>query len=634
MLILAALLLSISAVSRTARAQTVKWTFMVYLDADNDLEAYGIDNFLAMAKVGSTDDVKIVVQFDRIRGYNDSFGDWSTAKRFVVAKGMVPNPANATQDLGEANMADPATLVSFVTWAAQNYQADHYFLDIWDHGLGWQGVALDEEPPGSGVMSAVQLGSALEQIKAMLGRPLDIIANDACRMTLEIMYQARQFATYFVGSEKDEPVEGWPYDAVLGPLVAQPMMTPVELARTLVDKYVESYSPPNVSSYSVEMALVDSAALPAMVAALNDLVSAVNFTLPYYERSVARARNLTEHYESTQCWDRTNGNDYDLYDIATNLALEVANGRVITAGASLQAAIRRAVLYERHINITDAVNCVWADKAHGLALWYPWGMGTKQADYQELALSQDSLWDEYLLTFRQEATKSVGLTTSLRLEDSDHDDINDTAAVSSVSSELGTVFIDVFLDGSPTSTASYDSPAATDIHVDITLPSPGYYDFFVLFRQSGEALNATTYVNVPVNATLLIKGVVRSDTGEPIDGAIVTIRNVRSNESLSTTTVNGIYAFNLRYPQWLKQGDNITLEVRSDTSVGRASFTLDYRGQRFIWMDLFLENGDSDGSKGFLFGPYWPIIVIPSVAIVVEAVALVLIRSRRRNHRK
>src|SRR5437867_4306380 len=95
------------------RAATAEWTILMYMDADNNLEDAGIVDFKEMASVGSTSLVNIVVQFDRAVGYNNSYGDWTDAKRFLVAAGMDPTPTAAVQDLGEVDMADPATLVSF-----------------------------------------------------------------------------------------------------------------------------------------------------------------------------------------------------------------------------------------------------------------------------------------------------------------------------------------------------------------------------------------------------------------------------------------------------------------------------------------------------------------------------------------
>jgi len=56
-------------------AVATDWTFMVYLDGDNNLEGAGIDDINEMEMVGSNDDIKIVVLFDRIPGYDSSNGD-------------------------------------------------------------------------------------------------------------------------------------------------------------------------------------------------------------------------------------------------------------------------------------------------------------------------------------------------------------------------------------------------------------------------------------------------------------------------------------------------------------------------------------------------------------------------------
>jgi len=72
----------------------------VYMDADNNLEDVGIADFLEMARVGSTSLVNIVVQFDRAIGYNNSYGDWTTTKRYLVQQGMTPTINAALFDVG------------------------------------------------------------------------------------------------------------------------------------------------------------------------------------------------------------------------------------------------------------------------------------------------------------------------------------------------------------------------------------------------------------------------------------------------------------------------------------------------------------------------------------------------------
>ncbi|MEK7396900.1 MAG: hypothetical protein AAB116_08180, partial [Candidatus Poribacteria bacterium] len=93
-----------------------EWTFMVYLDGDNNLEECGIDDFVEMAKVGSNENINIVVQFDRA-GYDNRYDNWETTKRFYITQGMTPVATNAIEDIGEANMGSSQTVINFGDWA-------------------------------------------------------------------------------------------------------------------------------------------------------------------------------------------------------------------------------------------------------------------------------------------------------------------------------------------------------------------------------------------------------------------------------------------------------------------------------------------------------------------------------------
>lgn len=127
-----------------------EWTVLVYLNADNDLETFGITDFNEMASVGSSDEVNIVVEMDRADGYSTSYGNWKDAHRFKIEKGMTPTTNNAIEHLGEINMGDPNELIKFIKWGQGNFPAKKYFLIIWDHGDGWRmrdlnTIALEQE---------------------------------------------------------------------------------------------------------------------------------------------------------------------------------------------------------------------------------------------------------------------------------------------------------------------------------------------------------------------------------------------------------------------------------------------------------------------------------------------------------
>jgi hypothetical protein len=123
----------------TSGSTTKKWTIMVYMNADNNLESDGIADFNEMEAVGSTSDFNIVVQIDRASGYDATNGDWTTCRRYYVTQDANTSTISSQliQDLGEVDMGSYSTLVSFVDWAKTNYPADNYFLVCWDHGDGW-----------------------------------------------------------------------------------------------------------------------------------------------------------------------------------------------------------------------------------------------------------------------------------------------------------------------------------------------------------------------------------------------------------------------------------------------------------------------------------------------------------------
>src|SRR5256712_1765414 len=315
-----------------ARAASADWTLLVYMDADNNLEDYGIADFLEMAGVGSTSRVNIVVQFDRAAGYNSQYGDWTDTKRFLVQAGMTPTPANALMNLSEVDMADPASLVSFVTWGAAAYPARHYFLDLWDHGLGWQGVILDMNP--NAFMTTAQLASALSQIRTALGRTVDIVGLDACRLTLEIMDELQPYADYFVGSQKDEPLAGWPYDTFLSAVTAAPLMTPVQVGTWLTSAYVASYF--GTSPYSVALALVSGGALPPPVRAFPDFVAELNASVPLLQSQGLAARLATERHVRNGL---SGGDEFELFHFSENVVARPGNPRL----AALARAPHRAL---------------------------------------------------------------------------------------------------------------------------------------------------------------------------------------------------------------------------------------------------------------------------------------------------
>lgn len=587
--LLAAFLLVI-VLAPAAPAQEKDWTILVYMDADNNLEPAGIADFLELSSVGSDANVNVVVQIDRAAGFDSTNGDWTDTRRYYVTPGMAPLPQNSLQNLGEKNMADPATLASFVDWGIANYPARHVFLVLWDHGDGWQGVVVDDDPVANDTLTATDLRTALDTIVATSGRRIDLLGNDACRMTIEIQYELAPYVDYFVGSEKDEPFDGWPYDRLLASLVAEPTMTPDELASTLVDRYVESYE--GISQYSVALSAVDAAALRPLLTDLNGFLDELDVHEPYFTAEVLAARATTEHYERAgMCC----GDEYDLQHFVENVLARANSRRLERRGLEVLAAIDAAVIHERHWDNPAPVNGVPAKNAHGLSLWFP-TVGGDPA-YGALAMSQDGRWDEFLLSYAIGTRPQVAANATAIARDRNGDGRNDEILIEYRPAANGTMAMDVYRDDGFAFSREYSAGRDRLDTVRLPLPLGGWHEVSLYLIANGDLVNLTVVSGLVVHELIRFNGTVSGADGRPIAGATVVLRNPSTNATLTTTTASGGgYVLDVTYPTWFNDSDLVELEVRAGDVVARLSFEArvsDLGPDRAFTRDISLNNSGS-----------------------------------------
>lgn len=109
-----------------------RYTFIVYMAADNDLRRFAARNIKQMAVIGSIAKLlNIVVHLD-IR----LAGNKKITRRYYIEKDKVLHvnaydPKTQVMDSGL-----PETLISCCKWAIQSYPADNYVLIFWNHGTG------------------------------------------------------------------------------------------------------------------------------------------------------------------------------------------------------------------------------------------------------------------------------------------------------------------------------------------------------------------------------------------------------------------------------------------------------------------------------------------------------------------
>ena len=298
-------------------AGAAKWTYIVYLDGDNNLEEAAIADFLEMEKVGSNSDINIVVQMDRSAGYYSGEGDWSGARRFLVQHGDGNSMVSPyVQDLGSTDMSSPDSLYDFFSWAVDNYPAQKYALVLWNHGGGWTGLLQDE---GAGTsMHNPELKQVLERMDGKLGRKLDLAVFDMCLMAqYEVAIDVAPYADYMVASE--ETVPGWSFDysTVLGALAANPSMSSREFATTEVQKFQEFYSSKDDAT---TMSALDLSKIPALKSAYDDFAGALTSHVNSGKwNDVADMHMYTENYPEGMAPEEMRAFSFgDLYDFASN----------------------------------------------------------------------------------------------------------------------------------------------------------------------------------------------------------------------------------------------------------------------------------------------------------------------------
>jgi len=218
-----------------------KWTIMVYMAADNDLESAAIDDLNEMEYVNLPNDIKVTFLIDRAEGYDTSNGDWTGTKVGIVTFDQDPQMIKSPmEDWGEKNTGDPSTLKEFINWSIQKAPAENYMLVIWDHGSGFT-TAQDEE--SGDYLTLDEIVQAIKQSDLPNGK-VDVLGFDACLMaTLDTVYTLKDVADYIVASPELEPEDGWDYTKWFQNITQDKdnTVTQEELIQDVVTAYGEAY---------------------------------------------------------------------------------------------------------------------------------------------------------------------------------------------------------------------------------------------------------------------------------------------------------------------------------------------------------------------------------------------------------
>ncbi|NTU82105.1 MAG: hypothetical protein HGA45_22455 [Chloroflexales bacterium] len=377
-----------------------RWTVLVYIASDNDLEAAALNDMLEIASVGSSAQLSVVVQLDRISSLaawdSTDAGNWDGTKRLLVRPGMTPDAWTSAEDLGELNTGDPANLADFITWGVTSYPADHYALIIWSHGAAWQGLAIDDTSGRDG-LTLPELRTALISARERAGyATLDLIGFDACLMSqLDVLETIAPFAQVAVASAELEPTQGWAWDVWLDALAANPEQDAYAIAPVIVDSYISSYQ--GTGTGDATLAAFDLTQVDKIAEHLGRLADALlaEPQASHAALSQARARADTYAPDSDEEYSAV-----DLGQLAQLLPAQGATYKVAAAAEALASAVRQARL----------ANGLGPDHrdASGVSVYFPATAELHLANYErESPLPQLTHWGQLLEAFHQVDTTGV-----------------------------------------------------------------------------------------------------------------------------------------------------------------------------------------------------------------------------------
>lgn len=402
------------------------WTVAVWVAGDNNLDSFGSKDLTELKKVGSSEAIAVVAQFDRV-------GTQQHTRRYELHAGT-PLEDDAVDDLGETDTGDPKVAIDFFTWAIEKWPSEKVLAVIWNHGSGIdetdiyarardrglprgrvrsiaasgyrralfsttieevvadaaeggvRGIAYDDS--ARDFLDNKELKRVLAEVTKKTKRRIDILGFDACLMNMvEVAYELKDSVDVIVGSEQVEPGNGWPYQAQLETLAASPAASALEVAPKLVENYVESYkgSGESVTQSAVDVSRVDGVAEAARAlaeACIPLLPDPVGFA------HVSRASKNAQRFETK---------DFaDFGDLSKRLGDGASSAAVRGAAKSVQDALFTGSPFV----LASKADGASVSRSTGTAVYFPI-VGDVHVVYDDLDFAHASDWGSFITAYQK-----------------------------------------------------------------------------------------------------------------------------------------------------------------------------------------------------------------------------------------
>ncbi len=341
--------------------ETKEWTFLIFMNGhDEMLSPYTDSNLESIEKVGSTQDINIVVQVASLNRHQ--------TERVYVNKGS----HEIVEKLPRVDMGDYKELNKFIEWTVKKYPAKKYFINVWNHGTGWHNIRLNMEGSRPSAfetqdvsfdgitgnfISTEQMGDVMKKFADLIGHKVDLYGNDACLMSMiEVASEFTDSVSFFASSQENEPLSGWPYDKLLARWVQNPTMDGGEVGSILTEEYLKLYPDDEVNPNGTTFSTVDMSKLDILITALANLRNELMGLGSEKTKALLTVASGTHNF--------TGGPDYkDIYDFVSRLEKNSALGVNKSVLTDVKSAFNDVVIKNVHSEEERG--------AHGLSMWLP-----------------------------------------------------------------------------------------------------------------------------------------------------------------------------------------------------------------------------------------------------------------------
>jgi hypothetical protein len=234
------------------------WLFLMYMDADNNLEEMlkaDVNEMEAgLFQMSDTASVTVAVLWDG-RGKKDSYlyelGPDTNPTQLGHFTTDVSDTASWLES-GEVDMSSPVTLANFIIWAKNRYSTKNVALLFSDHGGGPRSggdgpdlaMLVDDTTGKKSIMYSREASAALREAlvnsEGGYWNHFNLVLYDLCLgASLEDAFEMCEFADFMVASPGNIPGNGFDYTWIFERITAN--TTPETLGASMVTGYAETY---------------------------------------------------------------------------------------------------------------------------------------------------------------------------------------------------------------------------------------------------------------------------------------------------------------------------------------------------------------------------------------------------------